>query len=314
MINNAIIIAGPTASGKSNLAIEIAKQINGTIINADSMQVYKELSVITARPSNEDKNLVPHTLYGVISGFEECDAAKWSAMAAEEMRQAWNKGRIPIITGGTGMYIKSLTDGMSSIPDIDETIRIKTRELANKIGATGLYDMLRKQDEETANKLKPNDIQRITRAWEVLQSTGRPMSYWRKQPNIPVIESNYFTIVFTPDREVLYNRCNARFAKMLKQDGAIDEVKNLMSLDIPETNTIMKAIGVPEVIEYIKGNITIDEAIEKASQATRNYAKRQLTWLRNQVNADITITDITSPLDYKIMIEKIRSWLNNGSD
>lgn len=314
MINNAIIITGPTASGKSSLAIEIAKQMNGVIINADSMQIYKELSIITARPSKKDEKKVTHALYGVISGFEECDAAKWSLLTADEMSKAWSNGQIPIITGGTGMYIKSLIDGMSPIPDIDESVRSDTRNLVQEIGASGLYDMLRQQDEETAIKLKPNDTQRITRAWEVLQSTGKPMSYWRKQPNIPIIEANYFTIVFTPDREILYNRCNARFEKMLKEDGAIDEVKKLMSLDIPKTNTIMKAIGVPEVINYIKGNITIDEAIEKASRATRNYAKRQLTWLRNQVNADITVTDTTPTLDYKIMIEKISSWLNNEGD
>ncbi|MCP4393693.1 MAG: tRNA (adenosine(37)-N6)-dimethylallyltransferase MiaA [Alphaproteobacteria bacterium] len=311
MKQNALIVAGPTASGKSSLAIKLAKELNGVIINADSMQIYKELSIITARPSPKDGATVPHTLYGAISGFEECDAAKWCGLAASEMKRTWNNGKLPIITGGTGMYIKSLTDGLSPIPDIDETIRTETRALADEIGAAALHEQLHQHDKATADRLKPNDAQRICRAWEVLKSTGKPMSYWRSQPNTPVISANFFTIVLAPDRNILYQRCNNRFEKMLKEDGAIEEIKNLISLNIPKTNTIMKALGVPEVIDYLNGNINIDEAISKASQTTRNYAKRQLTWLRNQVKADITIENGISPLDYKIMIEKITTELDN---
>jgi tRNA dimethylallyltransferase len=274
-----LLIAGPTASGKSALAIAQAQARGGVIINADSMQVYKELRIITARPPIEEESLVPHRLFGHISGTDDYSTAAWLAEAESEIRVCWETKQLPIICGGTGLYFTALEQGLAKLPPIDPEIREKWRNFQGD-----LHVELKQRHTESASRLNSADRQRLIRSLEVLESTGKPLIEWQKQAqNESILQgANVERLFMNVPREELYNRAERRFDQML-EEGAIDEVRSLPNID--PAQPIMKAIGVPELLACIKGEITIDEAKTNAKTATRNYIKRQMTWFRGQMKA-----------------------------
>jgi len=280
----AIVIAGPTASGKSALALGLAQAFDGTIINADSMQVYEVLRILTARPTAEDEALAPHRLYGFLSPRESCSAGRWQSLAKLAAEEAWAAGRLPIIVGGTGLYLRSLTEGLSPIPDIPEEIRAAARAELTELGNEAFHARLATQDPEMAARLRPSDSQRIARAWEVLQATGRSLALWQQEPAQGGLAADFFAVVIAPARERLYAGCDSRFQSMIDQ-GALAEVAALLQLELDPALPAAKALGVAELSAFLRGRITLDEAIRRAQQSTRNYAKRQLTWINGQIIA-----------------------------
>ncbi len=279
----ALIIAGPTASGKSSLALDIAEKYPSTIINADSQQVYKELSIISARPIADDEARCPHKLFGILSASEVCSAGRWLELAKIEIEQSLAGGRIPLLVGGTGLYLKALTEGLSPIPEVDPDIRHKSRALWDGADEGEFIAKLAEIDPISAASIAPTDSQRLIRAYEVSLSTGRPFSDWRNEPKKAVFpHMDFATIQLLPERDTLYAAINARFDKMVNS-GALDEVKNLLKLGLDSDLPAMKALGVPELAAHIRGELSIEEAMEKAKTASRNYAKRQLTWARHQM-------------------------------
>ncbi|MCW8916581.1 MAG: tRNA (adenosine(37)-N6)-dimethylallyltransferase MiaA [Magnetovibrio sp.] len=278
-----LIIAGPTASGKSALAMDVAERFSGNVINADSMQVYKELRIVTARPSVEDEKRVPHKLFGVLSGDEVCSAGQWCEMAVAEIQVCFDQDRLPILVGGTGMYLKSLVEGLSPIPDVDDEIREQARDLHAELGGEAFRDEVAKLDPISAEKLPAGDTQRLIRAWEVSTATGRAFSDWQNEPRVPLLENVRFAhIALIPPREKLYAGIDQRFEWMVDH-GALDEIRALLPLGIDPAKPLMKALGVPELAAYVRGEMELDAAVSKAQQVSRNYAKRQLTWLRSQL-------------------------------
>lgn len=288
MTNKAIVIAGPTASGKSALALAVAEEFGGTVINADSMQVYGLLRVVTARPSPEDEARVPHRLYGVLPPTDLCSAGRWQDMAEAEMRAAWADGRLPVVVGGTGLYIRALTEGLSPIPDVPDDVRQAARELFARLGNEAFHARLAGRDPVMAARLHPGNSQRLVRAWEVLEATGRSLAEWQEQPPQGAAQADFATIVLAPPREALYASCDGRFLKMIEQ-GALVEVAALDALAPDPALPVMKALGVPELRALLQGAMTRDEAVAAAQQATRRYAKRQLTWFRHQINTPFVV-------------------------
>ncbi len=275
-----IVIAGPTASGKTSLAIKLAKEIDGEIINADSLQVYKENPILSAQPSIQERGEIPHHLFGYVNGDQEYNVARWINDAVREIK-ALNK--TVILVGGTGFYIKHLIFGLSHVPDIDAEVRNQARELFDKVGAIEFHKLLGKIDPESAAKLEPNNGNRTIRAYEIMLSTGKTISYWQQQ-NVSYFPIESFKlVVLQPDREKLYKNCNQRFLDML-DNGALDEVKYLLKQNYNSSTGIMKSHGVPELSNYLLGEWSLDEAIEKSQKVVRNYAKRQTTWFKHQFN------------------------------
>ena len=283
-----IMIAGPTASGKSKLAIEMAQRINGVIINADSMQLYKDLSVVTARPSDADTALAPHRLYGVLDGNIRASVAMWLEMAATEMTQVWAAGKVPIVIGGTGMYLNAGLSGLASIPEVPRAIHDKVSALHADIGGAAFRQELAGLDAVTAERLFDGDTQRLIRAMGVVQATDRPISAWQQDPHQGAFEGEATTIKLLPDRDVLYQRINDRFDMMI-QMGALDEVRTLIARNLDPELPVMKALGVRQLSEYLNGMVDKADAIYKAKLDSRHYAKRQMTWLRNNFNAQFEI-------------------------
>ena len=285
-MQQAILIAGPTASGKSAFAIRLAKDFNGTVINADSMQVYSDLRVLSARPSKAEEAEVPHALYGVLDGAEVCSAAMWTEMAMVEVRKCWDEGRIPILVGGTGMYFRFLVEGMAAIPEIPEDIRQAVRRRIDEEGSEALHAELTLRDPETAKRLAPGDSQRIARAVEVLDTTGKSITQWQRvnEPG-PLTaldkEGGVTKFVLETERSHLYDRCNLRFDLMLEQ-GAMDEAEALKERSLDPKLPLMKALGYPSLARYLAGELSLDEAIDEGKMQTRRFAKRQMTWFRNQ--------------------------------
>lgn len=280
---DAIMIAGPTASGKSAFAIELANKHNGIIVNADSMQVYSELRILTARPSIQEESLAPHAMYGTINGNLAYSVGQWYNDVKKQLDHCRSQGLIPIFTGGTGLYFSSLLKGLSPVPEIPEDIRNHWREQATEVGAEKLHELLTERDPVMANQLMPTDPQRIARALEVLEATGKSLSEWQKQPGTPLFsEENTERYVISPEREKLYERCNRRFDIML-EEGALDEVRELLKLNLSPDLPIMRALGVKPLQDYLEGNMSLEEAAEISKRDTRRYAKRQLTWLRSNM-------------------------------
>ncbi len=281
--STAILIAGPTASGKSALALAVAAQFGGVIINADSMQVYRDLRLITARPTPEEEARVPHRLYGHVDAAENYSVGRWCRDVSETLKDIAAQGRVPILVGGTGLYFKALTSGLAAVPAIPATIRAQVRGRLQSEGVAPLYAELLERDFVTARRLMPNDRSRITRALEVVLATGRSLTDWHCDGLPPLIEPARAVRVFlTCERKELVKRIEQRFAAMLKA-GAINEVRALNERNLDPTLPAMKAHGVPWLIRYLNGEIPIEQAAAGTVMDTRRYAKRQRTWFRNQM-------------------------------
>jgi len=280
---NAILIAGPTASGKSGLALELAERRRGVVINADSMQVYAELAILTARPSPAETSRVPHRLYGHAPGAKGYSAARFTAEAALAIAEARRDGLLPIIVGGTGLYFKALLEGLSPVPPIPDEIRVRWRYRAEAEGAAALHRVLAGRDPEMAAKLKPTDPQRIVRALEVLEATGRSLAAWQREPGRAVLDEDACEcLVLRPERAELYRRCDRRFDTMMAA-GALDEVRALAALELDPALPIMRALGVRPLLRHVRGEIGFDEALTMAKAETRQYAKRQATWINGHM-------------------------------
>ncbi|MGB1361528.1 MAG: tRNA (adenosine(37)-N6)-dimethylallyltransferase MiaA [Alphaproteobacteria bacterium] len=287
MTFNSIYIIGATASGKSELAIKLSEKLNGVIINADSMQVYSGANVITACPSDDELNQAPHKLYNVIDPSNDFNVVDWVNMATTEAENCFNNNTTPILCGGTGFYVSNFVDGISPIPDVDKNIRNEVR----KLSAAQLYESLKAEDEIMATRLKDADSQRMARALEIVRSTGKSLSHFQNMPKQKLQTSVKPLIVgLLPDREIVYNKINARFETMF--DDGVDEVQKLLDSNLNEDSQLMRAIGIPELIKYIRGQWDKDTAIEKAQTASRQYAKRQMTFIRTQLNTDIQIESV----------------------
>jgi tRNA dimethylallyltransferase len=279
----AVLIAGPTASGKSALALELAERIGGIIVNADSMQVYGDLRIITARPTPVEEARVSHMLYGHVDAAENYSVGRWSVDAERAIGTAIASGKTPILVGGTGLYYRVLTQGLAAIPPIPAAIRTDVRARLEREGAEALHAALAARDPTSAARLMPRDRSRIVRALEVIEATGRPLSDWHRDGMKPVIDpANAAKFFIHPEREDLVRRIHGRFDAMLKA-GALDEVRALDARALDPQLPAMKAHGVPWLRKYLRGEMTLDEAAEGGKMDTRRYAKRQVTWFRNQM-------------------------------
>ena len=276
-----IVIAGPTASGKSALALALAERLGGVIINADSMQVYRELRVLTARPTPDDHARMPHRLYGVLSVQERCSAGRWCGLAHEAIAAARGDGNRPILVGGSGLYLKALIAGIASIPAIPSSTRAEAQARYASMGASAFHAELAALDPDAGARLHPCDRQRVTRAWEVLRATGRRLGDWQADTHSPAPAIRFSLFALSPPRSELYRQIDDRFRRIVDA-GALDEVRGLRALELDPALPAMRAVGVRELARHIDGDITLDRAIELVQQATRHFAKRQTTWLRHQ--------------------------------
>ena len=307
MSGKLIIVAGPTASGKSALALAIARQFDGTIINADSMQVYRDLRVLTARPDDDALAQAPHRLDGILDGAELCSAARWADLAHGEIAAAHAAGRLPIVVGGTGLYLRTLLHGIAAVPEIPDDVREAARARHRQIGGDAFRAELALLDPASAGKLPSGDSQRLVRAYEVVRATGRTLGDWQRAgaEGVPRYDSRLFVIL--PPRDALYAACDGRLAAMIAT-GALDEVRALTTRGLSPDLPIMKAVGVPELAGYLAGQTDLPAATAAAQQATRRYAKRQYTWFRHQLT-DATILDAQlSHSFYASVCQKIRDW------
>jgi len=289
-----ILLAGPTASGKSALALTLAAALDGVIVNADSMQVYRELGVITARPSATDEARVPHRLYGVISAAESFSAAAWCARAEAEIAAARAAGKVALVVGGTGLYFRALERGLAPIPGIPAAVRERTRRRVAAEGAHALHAALAERDPAMAARLNPGDGQRVARAWEVIEATGVSLSAWQSRPAPPpaaaIADARF---VLMPPRAWVFARCEARFADMIAR-GAVPEVAALQARGLDPSLPAMKAVGVPELCRHLRGECTLDDAVGAGQAAVRRYAKRQFTWFRRHMTEWTPLTE-TAP-------------------
>ena len=269
------IIGGPTASGKSALSVRLAQEIGGSVVNGDAIQVYKDLQVLSARPTKEDMQNIPHLMFGEVDAWTNYSLADWLNRVKEIIPSIQN----PIVVGGTGMYLDALMNGVSAIPEIDPEIRERVRQMPL---------------EDVKKQMKGflfHDPQRLRRGLEVLLSTGKPISYFHELPKTKMVDADFCLIHVLPDREKIYQNCKVRF-DLMKQQGAIDEVRYLEK--IKATGGVLKAIGVPEIRKYLRGNLTENEMTTLAVTATRQYAKRQMTWFRHHGDPAYIVTDVKS--------------------
>jgi tRNA dimethylallyltransferase len=295
----AVLIAGPTASGKSALALMLAEALGGTIINADAMQVYRDLRVLTARPSPAEEARVPHLLYGHVDAAENYSVGRWCVDASAALPVVERGGRLPILTGGTGLYFKALTHGLAAVPPIPAQIRAAVRARLEREGIAALYAELSERDAATARRLMPGDRARITRALEVVLATGRSLTDWHREGMTPALDPQLAVKVFLDvDRGELYRRINARFDAML-QAGALDEVRAMASRRLDPALPAMKAHGVPWLIRHINGEVDLAAAVEAAKRDTRRYTKRQATWFRHQLPDWTWIAPETAPREIR---------------
>jgi len=280
---SAVLIAGPTASGKSALALDLAERLDGVIVNADSMQVYRDLRIITARPTLEDEGRFPHRLYGFVDAAEDYSVGRWCRDVETTLKEIAGQGRMPILVGGTGLYFKALTTGLAAVPPIPADIRAGVRGRLQREGAPALHAELTRLDPSTAQRLMVNDRSRIARALEVVLATGRPLSEWHKEGMPALVDPGKAAKIFlTCERKQLVHRIEKRFAAMLDA-GALDEVKRLAARKLDPLLPAMKAHGVPWLIRHLNGGISLEEAAAGAIMDTRRYTKRQVTWFRNQM-------------------------------
>jgi len=279
----AVLIAGPTASGKSGLALDLAEELGGIVINADSMQVYRELRVLTARPSVADEARAPHALYGSVDGSDAYSAGRYVADAKRVLDEAQKSRRLPIFVGGTGLYFKALIEGLSPIPPVAEDVRAFWRREAAEKGAAHVFAQLTARDSEMAGRLAPGDTQRIVRALEVIDSTGQSLAEWQRLPREPVLDlAETLPLLVMPERAELVQRIDRRFDEMIRI-GALDEVAQLDRLGLDPKLPIMGALGVGPLRRHLAGTLSFDEAVEAGKVESRQYSKRQATWARGNM-------------------------------
>ncbi|NBV07225.1 MAG: tRNA (adenosine(37)-N6)-dimethylallyltransferase MiaA [Proteobacteria bacterium] len=293
MVRKILIISGATASGKSELALKLAEAKDIAIINADSLQIYQGLPILSSQPNAAEQKKVQHFLYSHFQPSENSSVAIWLKLVKASAEQIWDKNKLPVIVGGSGMYISKLVDGISEIPEIDESIRKNARELFDEIG--------REEFQKKLIELGENEIldkQRQIRAYEVLKQTGKSISFWQNQPPKKIFDAvDFFHVNLNPDRKKLYENCNSRFEKML-ENGAIDEVKNLVNQGVNDEMQITKTLGFFEINNFLNQKISREKMLELATQKTRNYAKRQITWFRHQLPQKLVFTDFVSAFNF----------------
>ncbi len=293
------IICGPTASGKSELAINLAKKIHGSIINADSMQVYNALPILTSSPKENEKEIVPHFLYNFLDPEIKYSVGKYLEDCAVAIKESLSNGYTPIITGGTGMYINAVVNGISDIPEISREIRNEVQDFLNQKGLEELHNLLSKLDPESAAKLNKTDKQRVSRAYEVFLQTGKSILEFQKNIQSSILKNYKIrTIYVRAERKFLYELCDQRFDNMLK-GGALEEVKEFMNYHSHINHGIINALGAKEIMDYLSGRVDIDSASCDAKKKTRNYAKRQYTWFNNQINWDHSRLEFASIDEYR---------------
>lgn len=292
------IIAGPTASGKSAAAIKRAQDMNGVIINVDSRQIYDALPILSAQPSAEDKEQAPHRLYGFMHPNDVCSAGTWREIATPIIEEVLSAGQTPIITGGTGLYIKTLMEGISPIPDVPAEIREAANATQKELGNPAFHHELQKRDPVTAAQYHPMHTARLVHAWEILEATGKPLSYWQAQPKVgPPDDWQFDVTLIMPERAIITANCEKRFVAMM-EGGAMEELEEfdarVASGEIKPDSVVIKTIGAPALRQYRAGAISKEQAIELAAIETRQYAKRQATWFNNQIKPADNVSSITT--------------------
>ncbi|MDE0202242.1 MAG: tRNA (adenosine(37)-N6)-dimethylallyltransferase MiaA [Rhodospirillaceae bacterium] len=276
-----LVIGGPTASGKSALAAEAAGRFGGVVVNADSMQLYRDLPILTSWPGDALRARAPHRLYGVLDGAERCSAGRWRSLAMAEIERIHGDDALPILVGGTGLYLRALLDGLAPVPAIPETVREAVRTLCEREGSVGLHARLAERDPEAAGRLQPGDSQRVMRAYEVIEATGRSLLSWQAERHDRYI-GRAAVLVLEPPRDALYAACNERFERMMAA-GALEEAARLLARGLNPGLPVMKAVGVRALLDHLSGVTTLERAVELGRQATRRYAKCQTTWFRTQM-------------------------------
>lgn len=279
---DAVLIAGPTASGKSALALKLARDYGGAVINADAMQVYRELRVLSARPSAAEEVMAPHYLYGFASAFEPFSVGRWLEAAQAALAEVRAQGLLPIFAGGTGLYFAALLNGLSPIPEIHASIRVEARQKLAELGNERFHIELSARDPVMGARLNPGDSQRLVRAWEVIEATGQSLAEWQALKGEPVLKGDLARFVLKPNRDWLVARIARRLRAMI-DEGALDEVRVLRDGGIGDDLPAARALGVPQLMAHLDGRLSLDQAVEQAIVETRQYAKRQMTWFRHQM-------------------------------
>ena len=299
------MIAGPTASGKSQLAIDLARRFGGAVINADSMQLYADLTVLTARPQPQEMQDIPHHLFGICDAAHRASVAEWLGLAATAIANVRAAGQLPIIVGGTGMYLQAGLRGIAPVPDVPADLHQHCIDLYRELGGAKFRDALAGYDADIAARLVDGDSQRLVRAMGVAMATDHPLSWWQQQPHKGALLGSVVTIAMMPPRPTLYDRINQRFDHMLMH-GAVDEVARLMARQLDPGLPLMKALGVAPIAAFLQGDITKDDAAFIAKRESRRYAKRQMTWIRNNFNAQIIVEKKYSESLYEKIFSLIR--------
>ncbi len=304
-----VIIAGPTASGKTELALNAAKLVNGEVVNADSMQVYAELCILTARPTSAETEGVPHHLFGCLAASERCSAGRWLGMAQGVLADIHARGRVPVIAGGTGLYLKALTEGLAEVPEIPREIVAGIEAHYDAIGGAAFRTELAAVDAEAAERLPDTDRQRLVRAAAVFAETGRTLTSWQsEQPRGPGYAADYATVLLMPPRDEMYAAIDARFDRMMEA-GALDEARAFRDLGLAPDLPAMRAVGVAELLRHLDGDLDLETAVGKAKTASRQLAKRQMTWFRRQIRTDLIVDEKFSERDNERIFSFIRKFL-----
>jgi tRNA dimethylallyltransferase len=283
-----IVVAGPTATGKTALALALAEEFGGLVINADSQQRYRDFPILTAQPSAAERARIPHRLFGDLAADDVGNAVEWAEKAAAEIQAAQERKLVPIVVGGTGLYLRVLMQGVADVPPIPDDVREAGRALLADMGNEAFHRLLAERDPVSAARIPVGNTQRLARAWEVVEATGTPLPVWQEAPAQPAVRAAFFSVLVMPPREEIVAACAARFAAMLDA-GALAEVEAALAKGVSETAPAMNALGARELADYLAGRLDRDGAVRSAEIATRQYAKRQATWFRNQFTADVTL-------------------------
>ena len=301
-----LVIGGPTASGKSALAADVAERLGGVVVNADSMQLYRDLPILTSWPDDALRARAPHRLYGVLDGAERCSAGRWRDMALAEIERIQGDDELPILVGGTGLYLRALLDGIAPVPAIPDAVREAVRALHERESSAVLHARLAARDPEAARRLEPGDSQRVMRAYEVIEATGRSLLSWQAERH-DRYTGRAAVLVLEPPRDALYGACNKRFERMMTA-GALDEAARLMERGLDPGLPVMKAVGVRALLDHLSGVTTLERAAEFGRQATRRYAKRQTTWFRTQMSGEARMPDryrAESKREFLALVERL---------